>query len=105
MIVDMITPLPAKKAERRQNSGAQDEVKTETVEIRSGEPLNGSLNGPLPVASSIRTTSPGLTVYRGGAFVPRYAYTRQQLGGLKVDRQTVLLSLSYTPTAKLQLEA
>jgi hypothetical protein len=98
---EVITPLPAKKAGRRQNSDAQGGVKTETVEITSGEPLNGSL----PMASSIRTTSPGLTVYRGGAFVPRYAYTRQQLGGLKVDRQTLLLSLSYTPTAKLQLEA
>jgi hypothetical protein len=98
---EVITPGPAKKAERQQNSGAQYEVKTERVEITSGEPLNGSL----PAVAPIRTTSPGLTVYRGGAFVPRYAYTRQRLGGLKVDRQTLLLGLSYTPTAKLLVEA
>ena len=55
--------------------------------------------------SSIRTTSPGLTVYRGGAVIPRYFYTRLHLGGLKVDRQAVRVSFTYTPTPTLQLEA
>jgi hypothetical protein len=55
-------------------------------------------------AAPIRTTSPGLTVYRGGAFIPRYVYTRQRLGGLTVDRQTLLLGVSYTPTPRLQVE-
>jgi hypothetical protein len=53
----------------------------------------------------IRTTSPGLTVYRGGAFMPRYEYTRQHLGNLEVSRHTLNFGLSYTPTSTLQLEA
>jgi hypothetical protein len=64
--------------------------------------------GPLeagPPPAPIRTTSPGLTVYRGGAFTPRYIYMRQQLGGLKVDRHIMLLDFSYTPTPKLLVEA
>jgi len=56
-------------------------------------------------ASSIRTTSPGLTVYKGGAVMPRYYYTRQHLGSLKVDRQALRVGISYTPTPTLQLEA
>ena len=55
--------------------------------------------------SSIRTTNPGLTVYRGGAVIPRYFYTRQHLGSLKVDRQALRVGFSYTPTPTLQLEA
>lgn len=53
----------------------------------------------------IRTTSPGLTVYQGGAVTPRFYFVRQHLGGLDVDRQILDLSVSYTPTTKLQLEA
>ncbi len=53
----------------------------------------------------IRTTSPGLTVYKGGAITPRFSYTRQHLGGLKVNREALRLNLSYTPTPTLQLEA
>lgn len=98
---EVITLLPAKKAGQRQVPGARHEVRTESVEIASGE----LLVGPLSVAAPIRATSPGLTVYRGGAFVPRYAYTRQRLGELTVDRQTLSLAFSYTPTARLQLEA
>ncbi|MEN3335444.1 MAG: hypothetical protein V7641_4809 [Blastocatellia bacterium] len=55
--------------------------------------------------SSIRTTSPGLTVYKGGAIMPRYFYTRQHLGNLKVDRQALRVGVTYTPTPTLQLEA
>jgi hypothetical protein len=43
-------------------------------------------------------------VYRGGAFTPRFYYVKQRLGDLDVNRQILDLSLSYTPTAKLQLE-
>ena len=53
----------------------------------------------------IRTTSPGLTVYKGGAIVTRFYYTRQHLGGVKVDRQAVRVNVSYTPTPTVQLEA
>lgn len=52
----------------------------------------------------IRTTSPGLTVYQGGAFTPRFYFIRQHLGDLDVTRQVLDLSLSYTPTPRLQLE-
>ena len=70
-------------------------------------------HGPLVIADAdpsttlapIRTTSPGLTVYRGGAFIPRYSYTRQHLGDLKVDRHGLRLDFSYTPTPTLQFEA
>src|SRR5262249_45747186 len=53
----------------------------------------------------IRTTSPGLTVYKGGAVVPRYLFTQLHLGSLKIDRHAVRLTLTYTPTPALQLEA
>jgi hypothetical protein len=64
---------------------------------------------PVPAApeprAPIRTTTPGLTVYKGGAFVPRLYFSRQSLGGLEVTRQRLQLSASYTPTERLQLEA
>lgn len=52
----------------------------------------------------IRTTSPGLTVYKGGAVVPRLYFIRQRLGNLEVSRQLLDVSLSYTPSQRLQLE-
>ncbi len=64
--------------------------------------LNGAGSEPF---SSVRTTNPGLTVYKGGAFIPRYYYTRRHLGNLKADDNTLRLSVSYTPTSTLQLEA
>lgn len=59
-------------------------------------------NQPL---APIRTTSPGLTVYKGGAITPRFYFIKQSLGDLDVYRQVLNLSVSYTPTTKLQLEA
>jgi hypothetical protein len=53
----------------------------------------------------IRTTSPGLTVYRGGGFIPRYDFTKQHLGNLEVRRHALNLGVSYTPTSTLQVEA
>jgi hypothetical protein len=67
--------------------------------------------GPAPSApparslAPIRTTSPGLTVYKGGAVVPRFYYIRQHLGDLEISRQVLDLSISYTPTQRVQLEA
>jgi hypothetical protein len=52
----------------------------------------------------IRTTSPGLTVYKGGAVTPRVYFVKQHLGGLDVWRQMFDLSVSYTPSARVQLE-
>ena len=57
-----------------------------------------------PVAP-IRTTTPGLTVYKGGAIVPRLYFVNQHLGNLDVSRQRLQVSLSYTPSPRLQLEA
>ncbi|HEY0429036.1 MAG TPA: hypothetical protein VGC76_14745 [Pyrinomonadaceae bacterium] len=68
---------------------------------------------PLPIADNestkplapIRTTSPGLTVFQGGAITPRLYFVKQHLNGLDVSRQIFDLSVSYTPTPKIQLEA
>ena len=56
-----------------------------------------------PVAP-IRVTSPGLTVYKGGAITPRLYFIKQHLGALEVNRQIFDLSVSYTPSPRLQLE-
>jgi len=56
-----------------------------------------------PVAP-IRVTSPGLTVYKGGAVTPRLYLIKQHLGNLEVNRQVLDLSVSYTPSPRLQLE-
>jgi len=52
----------------------------------------------------IRTTSPGLTVYKGGAVTPRLYFIKQHLGNLNVNRQLLDVSISYTPGPHLQLE-
>lgn len=60
-----------------------------------------------PISASlapIRVTTPGLTVYKGGAFTPRVYFIKQHLGNLEVNRQVFDLSVSYTPSPKLQLE-
>ena len=64
-----------------------------------------SHHGGSSAEAPIRVTSPGLTVYKGGAITPRFYFIRQSLGTLKVNRQMVDVSLSYTPLSKLQLEA
>lgn len=57
----------------------------------------------IPVAP-IRVTSPGLTVYKGGAVTPRVYFITQHLGALEAHRQIVDLSVSYTPSPRLQVE-
>ena len=59
---------------------------------------------PLVPAAPIRVTSPGLTVYKGGAVTPRLYLIKQHLGSLEVNRQALDLSVSYTPSPRLQLE-
>lgn len=88
---------PAKKIQARRTSSDFRFVPATFVEDSSVEPAK-------PLAP-IRVTSPGLTVYKGGAITPRFYYVRQHLGSLKVNRQMVDVSLSYTPLSKLQLEA
>jgi hypothetical protein len=59
---------------------------------------------PAKPPAPIRVTSPGLTVYKGGAVTPRVYFIKQHLGSLEVNRQAVDLSVSYTPSPRLQLE-
>ncbi|HEY6807025.1 MAG TPA: hypothetical protein VI306_25835 [Pyrinomonadaceae bacterium] len=75
--------------------------------------INASFNEPLPEPVSvsankrsapIRVTSPGLTVYKGGAVTPRFYFVKQHLGSLEVSRQLAELSVSYTPSPRVQLE-
>jgi hypothetical protein len=65
-----------------------------------------SVNAPEAAkpAAPIRVTSPGLTVYKGGAVTPRLYFIKQHLGGLEVNRQAFDLSVSYTPSPRLQVE-
>jgi hypothetical protein len=59
---------------------------------------------PATPAAPIRVTSPGLTVYKGGAITPRLYLIKQHLGNLQVNRQVLDLSISYTPSPRVQLE-
>jgi hypothetical protein len=69
------------------------------------EPADSLLNAEPPEpAAPIRVTSPGLTVYKGGAFTPRLYFIKQHLGNLEVNRQMFDLSVSYTPSPRVQLE-
>ena len=56
------------------------------------------------VGAPIRVTSPGLAVYKGGAITPRLYLIKQHLGDLEVNRQVFDLSVSYTPSPRVQLE-
>ncbi|MCA1614042.1 MAG: hypothetical protein LC800_07800 [Acidobacteria bacterium] len=60
--------------------------------------------GPPEPPAPIRVTSPGLTVYKGGAVTPRLFLISQRLGGLEVSRQVFQLSVSYTPSPRTQFE-
>jgi hypothetical protein len=73
--------------------------------LRVSFPVSVPSSSPGLPLSPIRTTSPGLTVYKGGAIAPEYSFTKQHLGSLKVERHTLQLNVSYTPTPTLQLEA
>jgi hypothetical protein len=68
-------------------------------------PASANDNAVAAAAAPIRTTSPGLTVYKGGAIIPRFSFVRQHLGALTVNRQVLNVSVTYTPTSTLQLEA
>ena len=98
---EAIRPNSIKKlaTDPRNNGGEAGELSAIQVSL---EATGGDMSMPL---APVRTTSPGLTVYKGGAITPRYSYTRQHLGGLKIDRHTILLGFSYTPTPTIQLEA
>ena len=76
-------------------------VESGTTSKDYAEPLVAEPAKPL---APIRVTSPGLTVYKGGAVTPRLYLIKQHLGSLEVNRQLIDISVSYTPSPKLQLE-
>ena len=82
---------------------------TELKKLRAAallHPMRMSFTGEADVemGAPIRVTSPGLTVYKGGAIVPRVFFIKQHFGDLEVRRQVLDLSVSYTPSPRVQLE-
>lgn len=76
--------------------------KSEVVDVIS---TDWAVVTPTATTMPIRTVSPGLTVYQGGAVMPRYQRVRQSFGTMRVSRDVWQLNVSYTPTPQLQLEA
>ena len=76
---------------------------TEAEEQTTASALLFLVPSPKP-AAPIRVTSPGLTVFKGGAVTPRLYLIKQHLGSLEVSRQLFDISVSYTPSPRLQLE-
>jgi hypothetical protein len=70
----------------------------------SSEYFDTAERGSEAKLAPIRTTSPGLTVFKGGAVTPRVYFTKQHLGALDVWRQAFDLSVSYTPSPRVQVE-
>jgi hypothetical protein len=107
---EVITPAERKQAFQRRISDelyfARFLPAKFAPDEHSGESTDADLvpEATEPLAP-IRVTSPGLTVFKGGAITPRLYLIRQHLGPLKVNRQMVDVSLSYTPSPHLQLEA
>ncbi len=98
---EAITPAEKKQAFRVRPSG---EFFFAPAKFAMAPEYPDPLVNPEPPAP-IRVTSPGLTVYKGGAITPRLYFIRQSLGPLKVNRQMIDLSMSYTPSPHVQLEA
>lgn len=116
---EVVSPRQVKKAEgttETKTSSGRDASPAVAVrftpasfDASPSNPFSGSLVEAVSAEtaaalSPIRTTTPGLTVYKGGALTPRLYFVKQHLGGLKVSRQVFQLSLSYTPTQRTQLE-
>ena len=91
---EVITPAEKKQAAGSDEFSFARFITAKYVPVETAKP-----------EAPIRVTSPGLTVYKGGAITPRLYLVRQSLGPLKVNRQMVDVSLSYTPLSTLQLEA
>jgi hypothetical protein len=102
---ETISPMPQTNAgSRHRRASFQTFAKVRFNEFASSMAENESaVEGAKPLAP-IRVTSPGLTVYKGGAVTPRLYIIKQSLGNLDVDRQVFDLSVSYTPSPRLQLE-
>ena len=103
-IYEMISPSPRKTAASSREISFPVAAKVGFTEspIKETVPaISPSTTTPL---APIRVTSPGLTVYKGGAVTPRFYFIKQHLGSLQVNRQIFDLSVSYTPSPRLQLE-
>ena len=102
---EAISPAPRANARERQYRDTSFGPFTIVSYIRSSsgeaEPL---IADPIKPLAPIRVTSPGLTVYKGGAVTPRLYLIKQHLGNLDVSRQMFDISVSYTPSPRLQLE-
>jgi hypothetical protein len=102
-------PKPTAAREKGNNQVSALRFVQASFDALETSPFSGSLLSlempaqPVPLAP-IRVTSPGLTVYKGGAVTPRLYLIKQHLGDLEVNRQMLDLSVSYTPTPRLQLE-
>lgn len=110
---EVVAPRAVKRAE-----GARVSKDSEVPAVRfvaagfnapPSSPFSGSLLGAEPATMAapvapIRVTSPGLTVYKGGAITPRLYLVKQRLGGLEVHRQIFQVAVSYTPTQRTQIE-
>lgn len=93
-------------AARFDTSSSVIDASSSVIDASSSSPFNGShAEPPASPLSPIRATSPGLTVYKGGVVAPRLYLVKQHLDNLEVHRQTLQMSVSYTPSPRLQLEA
>jgi hypothetical protein len=108
---EVISPTPG-KAGAKNNLNLRDNSFLNFAKVSFTEEYPASI-GPEPLidapeaakpAAPIRVTSPGLTVYKGGAVTPRLYFIKQHLGSLEVNRQAFDLSVSYTPSPRLQVE-
>ncbi|HEX8097535.1 MAG TPA: hypothetical protein VF507_05840, partial [Pyrinomonadaceae bacterium] len=111
---ETVSPRTLKKAEEAPKRAARSATRADAFSAAqlshvSFEPVTSDFStrataGPTMPLAPIRTTTPGLTVYRGGALTPRLYLIKQHLGGLDVSRQVLDVSVSYTPSPRLQLE-
>ena len=107
-------PVAGEEVELTGNWETQEKEAAELISVKSLKRLKATARYSMlfptvsfmtsPREAPIRVTSPGLTVYRGGAIVPRILFIKQHLGDLEVNRQVVDLSVSYTPSPRVQLE-
>ena len=103
---EVIRPRTAKKLSTPKPAGIPENRTEEAGVAAIQVSLNGLATGGSGLFTApVRTTSPGLTVYKGGAVTPRYFFISQHLGNLKVNRHALRLGVSYTPTPTIQLEA
>jgi hypothetical protein len=102
---ETITPSPPKTVTKGRDGLFPIFAKVAFSESQLAElvPAVSPSTGIAPLAP-IRVTSPGLTVYKGGAVTPRVYFIKQHLGSLEVNRQIFDLRVSYTPSPRLQFE-